>query len=126
MFQLQDQALSLSLGNEGTSAEVNVGWGRTEWESSNLGISKRSRCRGTFSLSANLGSVSITTQVNTGWGRQQWGRLGWGIPGTLVTGSFSLPMTLGSVTAMLKLMLVGVEKNGVKVYGIMTEMIKLI
>ena len=37
--------LSLSLGNEGTSAEVNVGWGRTEWECSNLGISKRGRCR---------------------------------------------------------------------------------
>ena len=60
------QALSTSLGSVTTTAEVNVGWGRTEWGAQAWGSPNEAAAINGFGLSASLGSVSITSQVNTG------------------------------------------------------------
>lgn len=57
--------MSAALGDESSSTEVNLGWGRQEWGLQGWGIA------GTFiatgdSVTANLGSVTTTANANTG------------------------------------------------------------
>ena len=57
--------MSAALGDESSSTEVNVGWGRQEWGLQGWGIA------GTFvatgdAVTANLGSVTTTANANTG------------------------------------------------------------
>ena len=58
-------AMSAALGDESSSTEVNVGWGRQEWGLQGWGIA------GTFiatgdAVTASLGSVTTTANANTG------------------------------------------------------------
>ena len=58
-------AMSAALGDESSSTEVNVGWGRQEWGLQGWGIA------GTFiatgdAVTASLGSVTTTADANTG------------------------------------------------------------
>jgi hypothetical protein len=57
--------MSAALGDESSSTEVNVGWGRQEWGLQGWGIA------GTFiatgdAVTANLGSVTTSADANTG------------------------------------------------------------
>ena len=58
-------AMSAALGDESSSTEINVGWGRQEWGLQGWGIA------GTFiatgdAVTASLGSVTTTANANTG------------------------------------------------------------
>jgi len=58
-------AMSAALGDESSSTEINVGWGRQEWGLQGWGIA------GTFiatgdAVTASLGSVTTTADANTG------------------------------------------------------------
>ena len=64
-FTVTGQALTASLGNESSSTEVNVGWGRVEWGKQAWGIAGTLIAPGD-SVTANLGSVTTSADANTG------------------------------------------------------------
>jgi len=64
-FTVTGQALTASLGNESSSTEVNVGWGRVEWGKQAWGIAGTLIAPGD-AVTANLGSVTTTADANTG------------------------------------------------------------
>jgi len=64
-FTVTGQALTASLGNETSSTEVNVGWGRVEWGKQAWGIAGTLIAPGD-AVTANLGSVTTSAGANTG------------------------------------------------------------
>ena len=58
-------AMSAALGDESSSTEVNVGWGRQEWGLQGWGIAGTLIPTG-LPLTATLGSVTTTANANTG------------------------------------------------------------
>ena len=64
-FTVTGQALTASLGNESSSTEVNVGWGRVEWGKQAWGIAGTLIAPGD-AVTANLGSVTTSAGANTG------------------------------------------------------------
>jgi len=64
-FTVTGQALTASLGNETSSTEVNVGWGRQEWGLQGWGIAGTTIPTG-ISASFSLGTVTTTADANTG------------------------------------------------------------
>ena len=64
-FTVTSQALTASLGNESSSTEVNVGWGRVEWGKQAWGIAGTLIAPGD-AVTANLGSVTTSADANTG------------------------------------------------------------
>ena len=58
-------AMSAALGDESSSTEVNVGWGRQEWGLQGWGIAGTTIPTG-LPLTATLGSVTTTANANTG------------------------------------------------------------
>jgi len=57
--------MSAALGNESSSTEVNVGWGRVEWGKQAWGIAGTLVAPGD-AVTANLGSVTTSADANTG------------------------------------------------------------
>jgi hypothetical protein len=57
--------MSAALGNESSTTEINVGWGRQEWGLQGWGIAGTTIPTG-LSATFNLGSVAITADANTG------------------------------------------------------------
>jgi len=57
--------MSAALGNESSSTEVNVGWGRVEWGKQAWGIAGTLIAPGD-AVTANLGSVTTSADANTG------------------------------------------------------------
>jgi hypothetical protein len=64
-FTVTGQALTASLGNESSSTEVNLGWGRQEWGLQGWGIAGTTIPTG-ISASFSLGTVTTTADANTG------------------------------------------------------------
>jgi hypothetical protein len=64
-FTVTGIALTASLGDESSSTEVNVGWGRVEWGKQAWGIAGTLIAPGD-AVTANLGSVTTTANANTG------------------------------------------------------------
>mgnify|MGYP005989703669 FL=1 len=58
-------AMSAALGDESSSTEINVGWGRQEWGLQGWGIAGTTIPTG-LPLTAALGSVTTTANANTG------------------------------------------------------------
>ena len=58
-------AMSAALGDESSSTEINVGWGRQEWGLQGWGIAGTTIPTG-LPLTASLGSVTTTANANTG------------------------------------------------------------
>ena len=58
-------AMSAALGDESSSTEINVGWGRQEWGLQGWGIAGTTIPTG-LPLTATLGSVTTTANANTG------------------------------------------------------------
>ena len=58
-------AMSAALGDESSSTEINVGWGRQEWGIQGWGIAGTTIPTG-LPLTASLGSVTTTANANTG------------------------------------------------------------
>ena len=64
-FTVTGIALTASLGDESSSTEVNVGWGRQEWGLQGWGIAGTTIPTG-ISASFSLGTVTTTADANTG------------------------------------------------------------
>ena len=64
-FTVTGIALTASLGDESSSTEVNVGWGRQEWGLQGWGIAGTTIPTG-ISATFNLGTVTTTADANTG------------------------------------------------------------
>ena len=64
-FTVTGIALTASLGDESSSTEVNVGWGRQEWGLQGWGIAGTTIPTG-ISASFNLGTVTTSADANTG------------------------------------------------------------
>jgi len=64
-FTVTGIALTASLGDESSSTEVNVGWGRQEWGLQGWGIAGTTIPTG-ISASFSLGTVTTTAGANTG------------------------------------------------------------
>jgi len=64
-FTVTGIALTASLGDESSSTEINVGWGRQEWGLQGWGIAGTTIPTG-ISATFNLGSVTTSIDVDTG------------------------------------------------------------
>jgi len=64
-FSVTGIALTASLGDESSSTEINVGWGRQEWGLQGWGIAGTTIPTG-ISASFNLGTVTTSADANTG------------------------------------------------------------
>ena len=107
-------AMSAALGDESSSTEVNVGWGRQEWGLQGWGIA------GTFiatgdAVTASLGSVTTTADANTGPSTNNNQLLTAGLGSVTATGLAEVPVTgfplttnLGTVDASPDAMPTGV------------------
>ncbi len=105
--------MSAALGDESSSTEVNVGWGRQEWGLQGWGIA------GTFvatgdAVTANLGSVTTSADANTGPSTNNNQTLTTGLGSVTAFGlaevsptGFSLTNSLGIVDAGPDAMAVG-------------------
>ena len=58
--------MSAALGDESSSTEINVGWGRQEWGLQGWGIAGHISYAPGDAVTANLGSVTTTADANTG------------------------------------------------------------
>ncbi len=104
-FTVTGIALTASLGDESSSTEVNVGWGRQEWGLQGWGIAGTTIPTG-IAASFSLGTVTTTADANTGPSTNNnqllTGALGTatavGIAEVPVTG-FALTNNLGTVDA---------------------------
>jgi hypothetical protein len=64
-FTVTGIALTASLGDESSSTEINLGWGRQEWGLQGWGIAGTTIPTG-ISATFNLGTVTTTADANTG------------------------------------------------------------
>jgi len=64
-FTVTGIALTASLGDESSSTEINIGWGRQEWGLQGWGIAGTTIPTG-ISATFNLGTVTTTADANTG------------------------------------------------------------
>jgi hypothetical protein len=109
--------MSAALGDESSSTEVNVGWGRQEWGLQGWGIA------GTFiatgdAVTASLGSVTTTANANTGPSTNNNQLLSAGLGSVTAFGlaqvsptGFSLTNSLGTADAGPDAMATGNQAN---------------
>jgi len=93
-------AMSAALGDESSSTEVNVGWGRQEWGLQGWGIA------GTFiatgdAVTASLGSVTTTADANTGPSTNNNQLLTAGLGNVIAVGKAEVPVTGFALTNSL-------------------------
>ena len=110
-------AMSAALGDESSSTEINVGWGRQEWGLQGWGIA------GTFiatgdAVTASLGSVTTTANANTGPSTNNNQLLSAGLGSVTAFGlaqvsptGFSLTNSLGTADAGPDAMATGNQAN---------------
>ena len=116
-FTVTGIALTASLGDESSSTEINLGWGRQEWGLQGWGIAGTTIPTG-ISATFNLGTVTTTADANTGPSTNNnqllTGALGTatavGIAEVPVTG-FALTNNLGTVDASPDAMPTGVAAS---------------
>ena len=92
--------LTLTLGDETATGEVNDGWGRSTWGSGSWGQTGDVLLVGQ-QINLSLNSVDVAFEVNTGWGRLAWGQNDWGGDGlsiSVVPLGQQLNISLNSVT----------------------------
>ncbi len=85
-------AMSAALGDESSSTEVNVGWGRQEWGLQGWGIAGTIIPTG-LPLTASLGSVTTTANANTGPSTNNNQLLTAGLGSVTATGLAEVPVT---------------------------------
>ncbi len=107
-------AMSAALGDESSSTEINVGWGRQEWGLQGWGIAGTLIPTG-LPLTATLGSVTTTANANTGPSTNNNQLLSAGLGSVTATGlavvnptGISLTTNLGTVDASPDAMPTGV------------------
>ena len=93
-------AMSAALGDESSSTEVNVGWGRQEWGLQGWGIA------GTFiatgdAVTVSLGSVTTTADANTGPSTNNNQLLTAGLGNVIAVGKAEVPVTGFALTNSL-------------------------
>ena len=112
-FTVTGIALTASLGDESSSTEVNVGWGRQEWGLQGWGIAGTTIPTG-ISASFSLGTVTTTADANTGPSTNNNQLLTAALGSVTATGIAEVPVTglaltnnLGTVDAGPDAMAVG-------------------
>jgi len=116
-FTVTGIALTASLGDESSSTEVNVGWGRQEWGLQGWGIAGTTIPTG-ISASFSLGTVTTTADANTGPSTNNNQLLTAALGSVTATGIAEVPVTgfaltnnLGTVDASPDAMPTGVAAS---------------
>ena len=106
--------MSAALGDESSTTEINVGWGRVEWGKQAWGIAGTLIAPGD-AVTANLGTVTTTADANTGPSTNNNQLLSAGLGSVTATGlaevtptGFALTNSLGTVDASPDAMPTGV------------------
>ena len=94
-------SLTLAIGSNSVTNEINKGWGAQAWASGSWGNLTDNNGQAVGSqLTSNIGTVTATGVVNIGWGADTWGENLWGelAPAVALPSGVDAVSFTGSVT----------------------------